>query len=207
MYIQWCIKGVFGIDDDEARAIIDDGMGLECRWWRNVHRITPPQIRDKLTYANLARHTDRYAKLDSNGIPFCEGTPFISLTAGSVDRYVFLQTNIVTPALITALDFATRGFTVDGYLFYLWTIVGLKPAVPVEAVAEEVRAPNVYHRFSHFQAEGEITAKIHIPANQIRRCDKYNVLANGRLRHANGWPHINRRFADPLLVSNIRELI
>lgn len=206
MFIQWCVKGIYGIDDDEARSIIDSGEGIMCRWWRNVGLIAPSQIRAKLTMENLERHIHRYNEPDSaTGVPFCEGTPFISLTAGCVERNAFLQTNTAHPAMMTALDFATNGFTMDGYLFHLWTVVGLRPAATVEAMAEEVRELNTYTRYSAFQTEGEIVAKIHIPSNQIHRCEKYSLSAVSRGIPDDVW--YNSHFDDPLLVSNIRELI
>lgn len=91
MFIQWCVKGVNGIDDRGARAIIDEQQGLQCRWWRKVEGISPPEIAQKLTPANLDLHVNHYAEIDpSTGRPFYEGTPFLSLAAGSVERITFL---------------------------------------------------------------------------------------------------------------------
>lgn len=206
MFVQWCIKGVNGIDDDEARGIIDNRHGLICRWWRNVETISPPKRREKLTEANLERHVNAYDATDpATGIPFCEGTPFISLASGSVERSSFLQTNITHPAHMVALDFATRRGDVEGYLFYCWVIVGIKTAPTVESVAEEVRELNTYRRYSHFQTEGEITAKINIPSNQIHRCEKYSILQPGKPNSAPDWTHLNAAFDDPMMVSNIRD--
>lgn len=207
MFVQWCIKGVRGITDDEARGVIDSRAGVQCRWWRNVKTITPPQIADKLTQANLDLHVNHYGDPDpATGRPFCDGTPFISMAAGSVERSVFLQTNIAHPARLVALDFATAGGTTDGYLFICYVIVGLRPAVGVAAVSEEVRELNTYRRYSAFQTEGEITAKIYIPANQIQRCEAYSVTRPGVVNPRPDWVHVNRHFEDPVTISNIREL-
>jgi hypothetical protein len=207
MFVQWCIKGVSGIDDSGARRIIDDRQGLQCRWWRNVHLIQPDQIAGKLTSANLDLHVNHYSATDpATGVPFCDGTPFISMAAGSVERSTFLQTNIAHPARMVALDFATAGGTIDGYLYICYVIVGLRPAVGVEGVAEEVRELNTYRRYSPFQTEGEITAKIHVPANQIQRCEAYSVARRGVVRAVPDWVHVNPLFEDPVSISNIREL-
>jgi hypothetical protein len=205
--VQWCIKGVNGIDDAEARAVIDASMGLQCRWWRNVHGISPPQIAAKLTPANLDLHVNQYDSPDpATGAPFCEGTPFISLAAGSMERSTFLQTNIAHPAHMVALDFATSGGTVPGYLYVCYVIVAIRPAVPVKGVAEEVRELNTYRRYSAFQTEGEITAKIEVPANQIQRCEAYGISAPGIVNPVPRWGQHNPMFEDPISISNIREL-
>ncbi len=211
MIVQRCIKGILGgvdgIADDEARNIIDGQWGILCRWWRNVRQISPPEIRGKLTQQNLNMHVNQYYAIDpATKQQFCEGTPFISLSAGSVERSTFLQTNITHPAHMTALDFATNGGATDGYLFYCWVVVGLRPAVEVENVAEEVRELNTYRRYSPYQTEGEITAKIIIPSNQIQRCEKYSLSPSGGLRLCTGWPYYNSKFDDPINISNIREL-
>src|SRR6266851_968937 len=161
MYIQWCAKGIIGqspndadgITDQEARAIVDDGHGIVCNWWRDVSSITQPQRRDKLNDVNLHRHVHDYSN-------FKRETPFISLAAGAVERDTFLQTNRIFPAERTARAFATLNGTRPGYVFHLWVIVGIKPAVEVEQVAEEIRNLHTYRRWSHFQLEGEVTEKI-----------------------------------------------
>lgn len=206
MFVQWCIKGVGGIGDEEARNIIDHRQGLLCRWWRNVHGIRPDEVADKLTPANLDLHVNHYSSTDpATGAPFCDGTPFISLAAGSVERSTFLQTNIAHRAAMLALDFATMSGTVDGYLYICYVIVGLRPAIGVAGVAEEVRELNTYRRYSPFQTEGEITAKIEIPANQIHRCEAYSIVRPGVVHAEPKWVHPNPFFEDPISVSNIRE--
>jgi hypothetical protein len=130
VFIQWCVKGVcvrfagedhgVGIDETEARAMID-GDGIRCNWWRRVKEITPRQLRDKLTQANLERHIHDYAR-------FKNETPFISLTAGCVERDAALSLNRIYEAQDVALRFATDYGKRDGYLFYCWVVVGLKPA-------------------------------------------------------------------------------
>lgn len=212
MFVQWCVKGIrgrieneetnVGLDDQGARNIIDQGLGIMCNWWRNVVQITPAQVRAKLTSANLQRHIHDYET-------FCADTPFISLSAGCVERDVALRLNRIHEAQDIALRFATDWGARHGYLFYCWVVVGLKPAVGVQGIAEEVRELNTYLNFSDYQLEGEITTKIIVPANQIQRCERWEADRFGRVTRSTdpSWPHLNHGFDDPSLVSNIRELL
>ncbi|BAY09171.1 hypothetical protein [Calothrix sp. NIES-2098] len=201
MLIQWAIKGIngdlSGIDDNTAKSIIDDGRGILCNWWRNQIQISPPEVRDKLTKANLGLHVNQYDIVKDR-------TPFISLTAGCVERDAAIQTNQIHPASKVARRFATRWGTSPGYLFYCWVIVGLKPAVEISQIAEEIRELNTYTSYSHYQLEGEITAKIHIPSNQILKCEKYEP--NGKGQCPRVWTHQNRSFIRPAAILNMREL-
>lgn len=203
MFVQWAIKGInsgtppTGIDDDTAKRMIDDGHGILCNWWRNQIRISPPEVRAKLTKANLGLHVNQYDTVKDQ-------TPFISLAAGCVERDVAIQTNQIHPAPKVARRFATRWGASPGYLFYCWVIVGLKPAVEIEEVAEEVRELNTYRSYSEYQLEGEITAKIYIPSNQILKCEKYEPIGYGKCRRV--WTHRNRNFSRPAAVLNMREL-
>jgi hypothetical protein len=209
MFIQWCIKGVNGLTDDQARGVIDENWGLPCRWWQNQPLISPPEIRAKLTRRNLDMHVNQYQAPDpSTGRPFCEGTPFISLSAGCVERRKFLRTNTAHRARMIALDFATKGGSVEGYLYTCYVLVALNPAVGVEGLAEEVRELNTYRRYSPWQVEGELTAKVIIPTNQILRCEKWS-FTRMRFRRAPQchWVHDNPAFDHPRDITNIRELI
>lgn len=200
MYVQWCVKGIAGsalggIDDTQARDVIDGKWGIFCNWWRKQNIISPPEVRDKLTSANLDLHINNYATIAAN-------TPFISLAAGCIERDVFYRTNRIHPAIRTALSFATDWGNGSGYLYFLWVIVGLTGAVPVQQVAEEVRNLNVYRSWSPYQLEGEVTAKVHIPSLQIQRVECWEPVARGRLRQR--WVHPNPAFESPDLISNIR---
>jgi len=214
MFVQWCVKGIRGRLSNEssdsgliahdAIELIRGGHGIQCNWWRGVIEITPSQIRQKLTAANLDLHINNYHS-------FFTETPFLSLAAGCVERDILYRTNHVHPAEDTALAFATDNGTRSGFLFYCWVIVGLKPAVSVEAVSEEVRELNSYRRWSAYQLEGEITAKIHVPANQIQSVEWWEPTVAGPLERrtdSTDWTpaYLNRRFSPPSDVSNIREL-
>ncbi len=209
MYIQTCIKGVNGISSAHAKAIIN-GRGLACNWWRNERNISPAQVDERLTAAELDLHVNSYGQQHpTRAGTVRKQTPFISLTAGAVERSVFLRTNLVHPAHRTALFFASdfgrlRG---DCFLFYCWVMVGLRPSVEVKGLAEEVRELNTYRRYSAFQTEGELAAKIEVPARQIHRYERYHISTGraGRLRFSIGETEINPSYVDPRSVVNLRE--
>jgi hypothetical protein len=147
------------------------------------------------------------------GEPFGRHTPFISTTAGTAERDAARRRNIVYPAWQVALEFATDGWSRDGYLFYCYLFVLGRRAVPHEAFAEELRELNVYTGFSVFQPEGEITAKIKIPPAQIEKFEFYeigtivNALAAGtRPVPAAVVPNV-ALFRSPEDISNIRDLL
>lgn len=178
MYVQWFVKGIAGqttprgphLREQEAYDMALGGHGIVSNWWRSASKgsIRPDETLAVLTEHNLDRHLHDYHS-------FGPETPFISLAAGCVERDTITQQNAIYSAVDTALEFATDAGTRPGALFYGWVIVGINPAVKLAAVAESVRDLNVYHRWSPFQQEGEITAKIHIPANQIQRVEWWDT--------------------------------
>ena len=209
MIVQWCIKGMaLKGGDDQAKSIIDSRDGIHCNWWRDVGGITAPQIRDKLTDENLNLHVNHFTIIDPNTKrKFNELTPFISLTAGTVERDAAAKTNIVRRARATALWFGTNFGEFDhAYLYICWIMVAPRAAVAIEGVAEEVRDLNTYRRYSEFQPEGEIIAKIWVPDNQIKECEKWTWDRSGRV-FERVWAHSNRRFTVPEMLTNVRELI
>jgi hypothetical protein len=207
MFIQNCIKGVWGpspsgnagIDDAKAEAIVLGGEGILCNWWRNVGRITTIETRSKLTADNLDRHVHDYEVYASE-------TPFISLTAGCVERDVALRINRIHEAEDVATRFATEFGRRDGYLFYCWVVTGLKPAVGIQGVAEEIRELNTYLSWSDYQLEGEVTAKIWIPSNQIEAWERWKSDGNGTVTRKL-WRRPNPGFVERDAVSNIRPLL
>ena len=202
MYVQWCAKGLNGITDDEARSVMLGSQGLICRWWRNVDPLPSNLIASKLTLRNLDWHVNRYSDYDpGTGQPFCEGSPFISLSAGTVEREVFLKSNIAHTAWQTALGFATDWGAVEGYVYICYVIVALNSAVAVESVSEEVRELKTYRRYSAYNPEGEIAAKIRVPANQIRLCMK--LAADLTV----SWTQVNPGFVAPTPILNQRMFI
>ncbi|GAA1279780.1 hypothetical protein Psi02_78530 [Planotetraspora silvatica] len=208
MIVQWCIKGISLGGDDEAKQLIDSGEGLHCNWWRDVHTITPLQIREKLTSTNADHHVNQFDGIDpGSGRPFREVTPFISFTAGTVERDAVAKTNLFHSARSVALWFGTDfGQRDHAYLYTCWVVLAPRPAVEIEGVAEEVRDLNAYRRFSAFQTEGEILVKIALPDNQIRDCEKWTFDRHRKI-FTKEWAHINPRFTSPAQLSNIRDVI
>jgi hypothetical protein len=200
--VQWCIKGLALPDDQAADAILSSRQGLVCNWWRTVGQIGPSQRRAQLTPANLNRHINHFTLNDFNLI-----TPFISLSAGTVERDRAAQTNLVRRARRTALWFGTEfGTLPTAYLFTCWVVLAPRRAVEIEGVAEEPRDLNTYRRYSAFQTEGEVTAKIIVPDNQIKSYEKWTWSRQPpRLTRGPGVP--NPRFTPPERLSNVRELI
>ena len=209
MIVQWCIKGMtLKGGDEQAKSLIDSRGGIQSNWWRDVGTITAPGIRDKLTDQNLNLHVNHFTVIDPNTKrQFSELTPFISLTAGTVERDAAAKTNIVRRARATALWFGTNfGESDHAYLYNCWIIVAPRAAVTIESVAEEIRDLNTYRRYSQFQLEGEMAAKISVPDNQIKECEKW-IWDRSSLVFRRAWIHPNPRFTMPEMLTNIRELI
>jgi len=201
VYVQWCIKGVGGIGQNEADDVFH--AGLVCNWWRNSGHIYAGDIAGKLTAAALDIHVNRYSEIDpSTQQPYSASTAFLSLTSGAVERRRVLATNVAYSAHSTALAFATNGGRDPGYLFYCWVAVGLNPAVEVESAAEEVRELNTYRSWSAYQLEGEVTAKVRVPSTQIELYERYEPDGSGGLV-LKGLRR-NSIFVDPSPVLNQR---
>lgn len=207
MFVQWCIKGVWagpgglagdGVDEDaDANGITRGGQGIRCNWWRHAGQPAPEDVEDRLRPQALHDHIHRYALAGPR-------TPFISLTAGSVERDRVASINRLLTAEEVALRFATDWGRRPGYLFHCWVLVGLKPAVEVQAVAEEVRELHTYTRWSDFQLEGEITAKLLVPSHQIERWAYWDIAVDAAAPLRQGP---NPRFQPPERVSNLREVL
>jgi hypothetical protein len=208
MIVQWCIKGMTLDGDEEAKGIIHSRQGIQCNWWRDVHSITPPEIRDKLTDENLNLHVNHFTIITPGaGRQFRELTPFISLTAGTVERDAAAKTNIIRRARATALWFGTNfGEFDEAYLYTCWVVIAPRAAVTIESIAEEVRDLNAYRHYSQFQPEGEVIAKIWVPDNQIKECEKW-VWDRKLLMFRSVWTQPNPRFTTPEMLTNVRELI
>ena len=203
MYLQYCVKGIAGaiqfgggITKEEAKAIMLADRGIVSNWWRARRAITPPEVVEVLTDANLDRHLHDYARFGSE-------TPFISLACGAVERDTVVRCNWVRSAVDTALMFATDNWTRPGALFYLWVATSHRPAVAVETVAEPVRDLNIYWRWSPYQPEGEVTAKVHITANQIEKLEWWIPTSRaGRVEET----ILNPEYVEAELLSDVREL-
>lgn len=195
MYIQYCVKGISGSNGftfQNAISIIQNSSGIVSNLFRNQNTINLRQVSQELTDHNLDRHLHDYDNYRNN-------TPFISLACGGVERTRWKNT--IYSAIDTALEFATDFGRCSGALFYLWVPVGHNKAVQVSTVAEPVRDLNIYRRWSPYQLEGEVAAKIHIPANQIEKVEWWNSSGNKPFK-IDEWK--NTAFFDPEPLSNIR---
>jgi len=206
MHIQHCVKGIKGesaagtgdcLTWPDAVSMIASGDGIFSNWWRNKHHITPSEVQMVLTDHNLDRHLHDYDTFGAD-------TPYISLAAGAVLRDPALMTNLIYDAVDTALIFATSNGSRPGALFYCWTVVGFHPAVPFSFVSEPVRDLLIYRGWSPFHDEGEIAAKVHIPAHQVQRIEWWEPIVT-LATPTRSWDNPHYRAPDPLL--NERELI
>jgi hypothetical protein len=206
MHIQHCVKGIKGESSpgagdgltwSAAVAMIASGNGIYSNWWRTKRKISPPQIQGVLTEHHLDRHLHDYDA-------FGPHTPYISLAAGAVLRDPATMTNLIYDAVDTALFFATDDWDRPGALFFCWTVVGFHPAVPFEFISEPVRDLLIYRSWSPFHDEGEITAKVHIPAQQVTRVEWWDGSKSYTDPELT-WDNPDYRPPIPLL--NERELI
>jgi hypothetical protein len=174
MFFQRVLKGIPaatgndpGLTEDMVRRIVA-GEGIICNWWHNKPdgAITLPEIQAKLTETALYDHLVNYDTVKSE-------TPFISTTAGTVASEVELERYTLFPAIYTAVRFATRNFSQDGYVVHAYVYTLGKRAIELEEFAEEVRDVNTYTSYYAWHPEGEIVAKIHIPARRIEKIEQY----------------------------------
>lgn len=213
MIIQRVIKGIGGINGHEARNLL--GAGIICNWWRNVNPLPAPEIPQRLTERNLHWHQNRYSDSDplQGGRAFCELTPFISTTAGTVERDPSLMRNVIHPAWLIALEFATDGWSRDGYLFYCYLFILGRPTVQHRQFSEELRELNVYTGYSPFQPEGEITAKIIIPPTQVEKFVFYSDASiqrsfrSGQLLTPDDEVFNQGMYRPPEELSNLRDVL
>ena len=212
MFFQKVLKGIAGLSQQEADAVFH--RGIVCNWWRTVNLISPPEVVQKLTDRNLDWHLNHYDDPDPvmGNAPFSQNTPFISVTAGVVERQAFLQRNVVFDPFMTALRFATREFTVTGHIFYAYVFTLGRQSINLAGFAEEVRELNIYKHFLPFHPEGEITAKIEIRGPQIEKWEEYDGPAALNAYRRNQFPQPvssrpNPIFAAPEQYCNIRGLV
>lgn len=212
MFIQRVLKGISGVSRSLVQTIASD-TGIKCNWWRTVGKISTGQIKDKLTEHNLIWHLNEYETVDpKTGKPFSENTPYISTTAGTVERDSFLANNLIFPAWLTALRFATDDFTKTGYVFYAYVFVLGKQSIPLMQFSEEVRDLHIYTQYLPYHPEGEIVAKIYIPAVNIEKVEEYDPgMAEASFKSNKlplpTWTYKNPAYANPEPFSNLRGVL
>jgi hypothetical protein len=222
MFFQKVVKGIAGLERVKAEQMVKTD-GIICNWWRTVDSITSAGIQAQLTETSILRHLNQYdeplptthdlTKPPYSAKTYGDITPFISTTAGAIQRDKFAQRNIIFPPFLTALRFATNNFRTSGFIFYAYLCTLGKQAIPFAQLAEEVRELNIYHQYLPFHHEGEITAKIIIPSAQIEKAiEYYGPAALQQLRKKQtpspiGKPIFNSAYAKPESYANIRELL
>jgi hypothetical protein len=88
-------------------------------------------------------------------------------------------------------------------LFYCWTVVGLHSCVEFPFTSEPVRDILIYQGWSPYYHEGEVAAKIYVPANQVQRVERWSPSnPQGPL---DVW--LNPKYASPSPLLNERKLI
>lgn len=94
MIIQRVIKGIGGISRSDASGIL--GTGIICNWWHKVRTLPSAEIPQRLVERNLDWHQNRYDEPDptEGNEAFGQHTPFISTTAGTIERNAARQRNI-----------------------------------------------------------------------------------------------------------------
>jgi hypothetical protein len=179
LLVHWCLKGIpkqHGFGDADANLVLT--QGLLSKWViHHAGNMLGPGVvsaHQALSDAALAAHVNAYGTVAAT-------TPYISLTAGVVERDPVTRVPLRRPAWTTALDFATQSGRSDGYVFECWVPLPPNPAPELPGFGEEVRDLNLQPRFAWWHHEGEIAAKLVVPARQIRRVYKYTaalMLAN-----------------------------
>ena len=205
MIVQWCCRGVGDLTRGEVEAILGNQVGLRCRYWPRDRPLPYDIALGRLTERYLDLHVNDYDGIDSvTGKRVRDISPFISLSAGCVDRRTLLRTNVIHPARRTALEFATDDGTRPGWLFTCWVLVGVNRAVGIEAVAEEIRELNHARRYSAYFTEGEMTAKVNVPSRQILCAEYWIPTARALVRRS---VCMNNGFVNPAAVRNERQML
>jgi hypothetical protein len=203
MMVQRFLKGInYPLKEAEAREMLEQN-GIHSNWWRKQGTITPQGVVDQLKEDRLLGHLNDYETVGAD-------SPFISTTAGSVVRDAFGKENFLFTADYVATAFATNDFTEPGWIFsgYLFTLG--RRAVAQRGFSEEVRELHTYTGFLPFQPEGEIVAKVHIPAVQLEEAWPVEPRQRpSRTSYASkGEPIANKRcYVDPKELLNLRGLL
>lgn len=205
MHVQWCLKGIpeyQGFSDAEAVKLLSDGIASSALHAAAGSPVMPGygDAHAALNKKALDDHVNHYATAGPT-------TPYISLSAG-----VVLPSPVggitVLPAWQTAAEFATHSGTCSGYIFRCWCIVSPKSVPEIAGVAEEVRNLNVFRQFWIYQDEGEIAAKLLVPARQIECVHKIDASLRPLSFSGSKKTRINNTgFVAPDRLSNLLEVI
>jgi len=218
LVFQKVLKGIPDLDNNTAEHIVKHG--IICNWWRKVNRITPKDIQLHLTSENADLHLNHYHKPVPSGNPlaslgaktFGDVSPFISTTAGAIQRDKLKSQNIFFDPFLTAMRFATDNFKTTGYIFYAYVLTIGKMAIEMEQFSEEVRELHIYKNFLPYHKQGEIMAKIIIPSVQIEKAICFDGPAIKAIMKSGKTPPAfhtidNPTYQKPEKLSNIREVL
>lgn len=157
-------------------------------------------------------------------VRFRERTPFISVTAGTVEpeRARDPKRNVPLPAWLTASGFATDWGNHSGWVVYGYVSLLGRPSLPLMEFSEEVRDLHQHEWFNRHHSEGEILAKIWIPPVRLEGAvrvnpDNYNGLDDLARRPPGERPQDplrsigpflnNPRYRDPAEFVNLRNAL
>jgi len=213
VFLQRFLKGITGLSVTEADAILTE-TGIQSQWLTARGMPVGKDIQRRLTWRNLDWHLNHYDDPDplEKNDPFRDHTPFISTTAGTIERDIAARANFTLSAFRTALEFATRQYTMTGWIFYGYLYVIGKQSIPLEPFAEEVRDLHIYTGWLPYQHEGEITAKLRIPAVNLEKCEQWDgpgVLADlaAGVNPAPNTTIVNPEFSAPEQYTNLRGML
>jgi hypothetical protein len=174
--IQWFLRGISDCDDTLGEQRIKDILneeGLRSRWLRENPRSDPAKWDEAVNHPDsLVWHI---TKFNRKGFPlwadkpFCERSPFLSLSSGTVEPDYGARKNRKYPAWYTAISFATSNWQCDGWVFHGYTSVLGRPALPLLEFSEEVRDLHQHDFFNRYHPEGEVVAKILVPPVRLKQ--------------------------------------
>jgi hypothetical protein len=204
MQINWCLRGIVESPtfNDAAAADVVTSTGIVSKWVLTNRNALNYQAnidaQSALSASALDDHVNNFSKVATN-------TPYISLSSGCYEYAGSVLPPIRYPAIQTALNFATNGGKVAGYVFRCWVIAGLQPAAELPGLAEEIRDLNLFAGFYTYHYEGEIAAKLVVPRRQIQCVVKFD---RDLTPAPAGWPSGGSRmdnsdFIPPDRLSNI----
>ncbi len=188
------MKGIPNIQDADIFEIF--AGGIICNWWRDVHWLPQSEVVTRLTEKELDQHLRKYGQRNhkKGGRKNGEVSPFISTTAGA--RQAGPKPYWEWPAFFTALRFATNQFTCDGWILRGWLQTAGVPSVAVPWLAEEIRDVHQWGQYFRFHHQGELTAKIVIPAVCIAGADQYDLATVQAALTANALPLSHRTMSN-----------
>src|SRR5213596_3031076 len=137
MIIQHVLKGISGLSEADARGVLANG--IVCNWWQRTNPLPQHEIPQRLTERNLEWHQNRYSDPDpfEGNEVFAKHTPYMSVTAGTVERKSAAKKNVIHPARQVALRFATGFWKNDGWIFRCYVFILGRKSTPHAAFSEE----------------------------------------------------------------------